>query len=192
MRYLLKGILVFILGIGNSTWAEAGGDLEQWVKDAQAGSLEAQLKLAGRYYAGDGIDIDYANAREWYEKSGQQGSGQALFNLALMAEQGQGGPVDNDRAFYWFELATKNGYTKAHRRLGLLYLSGGIGLEKDYSKALRLLRLAARKDDGMAEYYLSAMYTHGAGVEKSPAVALKYSQESCEHGYQKACSVKTR
>ena len=48
---------------------------------ADQGDAEAQNNLGLRYYNGEGVTKDYAEAVKWYRKAAEQGHAEAQFNL---------------------------------------------------------------------------------------------------------------
>ena len=55
-----------------------------WEGAAEQGLAEAQHNLGLMYEHGDGVDLDYKKALEWYEKAAEQGHAQAQCNLCLL------------------------------------------------------------------------------------------------------------
>jgi len=73
------------------------------------------------------------------------------------------------------------GDIKAHTELGMRY-GVGKGVEKNYDKAVALLRFAADRNDRDAEYYLGTAYSTGSGVPKDESVAVVwYERSAAQH-----------
>lgn len=66
-------------------------------------------------------------------------------------------------------------------RLGFLYREG-IGVEKNYNKALQYFISAALEGDSFAEYNLGYMFSRGLGVKKDPEKALHYYKTASRKG----------
>ena len=64
-------------------------------KAAKAGNPEAQFRLGVMFGNGDGVGLDYEQARSWFEKAAAQGHENALITLAWMYANGTG--VDGGR-----------------------------------------------------------------------------------------------
>ena len=54
--------------------------------------------------------------------------------------------------------------------------------EKNYSKALKIFKPLAEKDDKYAQYFLGHMYAEGKGVEKDCKKAVELYQKSANQG----------
>ena len=59
----------------------------------------------------------------------------------------------------------------------------GVGVEVDYSKALRFYKRADLDDNSHAQYSLGAMYAGAIGVEHDPDKAFKYYKKAADKGY---------
>src|SRR5439155_12911079 len=69
--------------------------------DAEQGSISAELELAARYLAGNGVDQDTNLAAHWYEKAAQHGNPEAANQIGYFYQVGLGVPVDFNRALRW-------------------------------------------------------------------------------------------
>ena len=69
-------------------WARV--PLEKLRTAGEAGDAGAQLELARRYYAGEGMKEDDRAAAVWYGKAAEQGNATAQFRLAQCYYFGQG------------------------------------------------------------------------------------------------------
>ncbi|MCS6627354.1 Ig-like domain-containing protein [Roseibacterium beibuensis] len=83
---------------------------------------DAALLLADMYVSGEGVDRDYAEAREIYET--MPTSAMALYRLAILHDNGFGGPLDDEKAVELYLQAAKLGNADAMYTLGRRYLSG--------------------------------------------------------------------
>lgn len=61
---------------------------------AKAGNPDAQVKLAGLYLEGKGVDADKAEAVFWYEKAAQLGNEEAIDFMNNNASLFQSAPVE--------------------------------------------------------------------------------------------------
>lgn len=87
----------------NEEAAQARSDL---TTRAQREDSEAQLHLAHLLATGfDGLPIDLAESRHWFEAAAQQGQASAQVHLALMLVRGEGGPVQTSQALHWLQQA---------------------------------------------------------------------------------------
>ena len=76
---------------------------------AEEGDARAQYALGKRYANGDGVPLDYRNARHWYLQAAQQGHVRAQSRLAASFWEGRPGPQDYTRAYFWALLAEAGG-----------------------------------------------------------------------------------
>lgn len=62
---------------GNET--DRGMDnIDELIKKAEQGDIEAQDELGYMYEHGEGVEQDYAKAIQWYEKAAAQGCQEAI------------------------------------------------------------------------------------------------------------------
>ena len=69
------------------------------------------------YYYGNGVEVDYEKAAEWFTKAAEQGHAEAQYNLGFCYENGKGVPQDNEKAVEWYEKAAEQGYDDAIKKL---------------------------------------------------------------------------
>lgn len=118
----------------------------EWSPLAAQGHAEAQNMLGFMYRWGQGVDQDFAKAREWYQRSADQGNPTAQNNLGLVYRYGLGVSKDYQKAFYWFLRAAEQGNAAGQNHLGLMYFKGE-GIAQDYVQSYKWALLAA--DQGM-------------------------------------------
>jgi TPR repeat protein len=87
--------------------------LREWQPMAEQGDARAQFYFGLLYENGDGVPLDYAKARQWYEKAAVQGDAKAQLYLGLQSSFGQGVPMDLVDAYMWYSLAAGNGNVHA-------------------------------------------------------------------------------
>jgi TPR repeat protein len=87
--------------------------LREWQPMAEQGDARAQFYFGLLYENGDGVPLDYAKARQWYEKAAVQGDAKAQLYLGLQSSFGQGVPMDLVDAYMWYSLAGGNGNAHA-------------------------------------------------------------------------------
>ena len=68
---------------------------------------------------------------------------------------------------------SKDEHAKAQFFIGY-YFYFGVGLNKNYSKAVHFFKKSAKNNNAMAQCYLGHAYFHGNGVKKSFATAIKW------------------
>ena len=102
-------------------------------KAAELGSAEAACNLAIAYKRGQGCEIDFDKAIEWYQKAYEMGSQKAAFKLGYMYFKGLGS-IDQDynKALEWFD---KSDYPMTSFYHGI-HNYFGFGMPEDKEKAL--------------------------------------------------------
>jgi TPR repeat protein len=65
-----------------------------WLGPAERGFAEAQFSLGILYLHGEGVPMDLALAKSWFERAAATGHPRAQLNLALMLAAGHAGPRD--------------------------------------------------------------------------------------------------
>ena len=94
--------------------ADSGQEVVKWYeKAAEQGDAHAQFNLGLMYASGQGVEQDYAKAKEWYEKAANQGNAIAQNNLGLMYEYGNGVAQSDLEAAKWYQKAADQGLTIA-------------------------------------------------------------------------------
>ena len=61
---------------------------ESYRRAAESGSAEAQYRLGGMYYTGQGVRLDNDRALEWYRKAAEQGNPDAQYRLGRLYDKG--------------------------------------------------------------------------------------------------------
>ena len=61
------------------------------------------------YAEGQGVEVDYVKANEWFQKAAEQGNADAQCNLGVMYAEGQGVEVDNAKANEWYQKSAEQG-----------------------------------------------------------------------------------
>ena len=65
------------------------------------------------YHHGQGVDVNYEKAFEWWEKAAKQGEAEAQYNLGSMYENGHGVDQDDSMAMRWYAKAAAQGFRGA-------------------------------------------------------------------------------
>ncbi|PIP98803.1 MAG: hypothetical protein COZ36_06660 [Piscirickettsiaceae bacterium CG_4_10_14_3_um_filter_44_349] len=83
--------------------------LEQLVRQAESGDVDAQYELAQKYYNGDEVERNIEKALHWYTKAAEQDDSASHYALAChYCQEGK-----CEKAKYWAEAAIKNGHAIA-------------------------------------------------------------------------------
>ena len=113
----------------------------RWIRESAAKNYPpAYYNLACRYYHADGTEIDYVQAKTFFEKS--YSSTKDIDAAAYLAEiygLGKGVKVDFTEAFKWFQIAGKG--NNRYGLYGLAYCYAyGKGTERDFGLALDICK----------------------------------------------------
>jgi TPR repeat protein len=123
---------------------------------AEAGKQEAQLITGNLYRYGQGCDLDYAKARQWYERAAAAGNVAAEFALGDIFYQGLGVSSDLARGADWYGRAADKGDARAQVALAYMTLTGK-GRPQDHAKAGQLFLKAAAHKEVRALYSAGVM-----------------------------------
>jgi len=132
-------------------------------KMAEQGDATAQLKLGLLYYHGQGVPLDDATARQWFEQAATQGNATAQDRLGSIYYCGEGVPQDYIKAREWYEKAARQGDAEAQFHLGWLYAKG-YGAPQNYAMARQWFEQAAAQDHAGAQCQIGQLYYVGHGV----------------------------
>jgi TPR repeat protein len=152
---------------------------------AEAGDAVGQYHLADAYARGSGVEKDQAQALRWFLESASWGFPPAEREAARLLDE-RGTPADTARAREWLRRASDHGDSRAQVGMAKAYL-GGTGVERDPSRALRLLELAAAQNDAEAEYGLGLFYD-GTGPKEDPVQARRWYERAIAHGHLRAAA----
>ena len=166
--------------------------IELWTKAADMGDVIAQCNLGYTYLEGDGVPVDLAKAKEWYQKAAAQGDEGAIRHLkelevsyasaneaqALVA-QGVAAEKARDpaKAAELYRKAAEMGDSEAQKCLGFLYAEG-MGVKQDLAKAIELYRKAAEQGHTVAQNIMGEAYLNGEGVPQDYAKAKEWFEKA--------------
>lgn len=118
---------------------------------AEAGDIEAQWELSGKFRWGNLMPINIAEANRWLETAAEHGHGDAQHHLAWYLATGQYGyPVDPNASESWYRRAFDQGHPETLYTFALREFRDG----KITEGAIALLRQAADKGFKQAEHVL--------------------------------------
>lgn len=114
------------------------------LKDAAGqGDVDAQLRLAERYFVGDRVTQDSSKAVYWFKKAGEQGHQYGFYRLGQIHEFGHGVTPDIRLAEEYYEKSARLNGADAQDALAWLHMSGALG-ERNYRASYTWQVLAAR------------------------------------------------
>jgi hypothetical protein len=144
--------------------------LKQLRTNASRGDAKAQVELAFRYDAGNGVPQDRVEALKWFRLSAAQGNATAQGVLGIAYASGQGVTQDYTEAAKWWHLCAAQASAPCQYSLGVLYGGGEIGVQ-DSNEAVKWYRLAAAQGYAKAFFNLGVIYDKGEGVKQDYVLA---------------------
>ncbi len=118
------------------------------------------------------VDKDYRSAYEKYRSAAESGDGYAYYRLYEMYRYGKGVKKDNEMADLMLQKAVSLGDDTAMVVMANRLLSN----KKNVKKAIKLLKLAAQKENKYAYSDLSLIYRYGYGVKRNLSLANEYAR----------------
>ena len=164
---------------------EPSDPLERLRWQAERGDAAAQSDLGFRYWSGQGVPLDYAEAARWYRLSANQGHAVGQYNLGVIYQYGQGVATNYAEAARLYRLSAEQGVASAQANLGLLY-EHGQGVPMNKTEAMRWYRLAAEQGNAAAQHNIGVMYANGQGVHQDFDQAEWWLQQAANQGLQNA------
>ncbi len=142
---------------------------------------EELCKLGDKYYKGDGVKIDYANAFKYYEKSAKLGNAGGQNGLGNCYCYGRSVKKDYAEAVKWYRKSADQGNASAQLNLGFCY-DNGYGVTQDLTEAVKWYRKSADLGNATAQCNLGNCYRNGWGVTKDLTEAVKWYRKSADQG----------
>lgn len=103
------------------------------------------------YLYGEILDVDYQQAKIWYEKAADQNDPRAQAKLGVMYANCLGVNQDYQQSKSWFEKAAEQGHVDDQYNLGLIYENGEA-----------LVRIFIRRGFGMKRLLFKTMCRHSS------------------------------
>lgn len=148
---------------------------------AEQGDAAAQVELGYRYYEGDGVPDNPAEAVRLFRQAAEQGDARGQCALGVCYAHAIGVDGDEREAARWYRLAAEQGNVVAQLYLAACY-ELGTGVEANRAEAARWYLEAAGQGDGTAQYFLAQFYEQGSGDESEKQEALKWYRRAAEQG----------
>ena len=121
---------------------DVGGTFFDVMDKAKRGDVNAQFEVGRRYAEGDGTELNYTKAAEWYQKAAMRKHAMAQNNLGNLYRDGNGVRQDSKKAIEWYEKAAARNNEYALYNLGMMYEFGD-GVYQDMGKAREYYQKAA-------------------------------------------------
>jgi TPR repeat protein len=139
-------------------------------KNAEAGIVADQVKLAGCYAEGRGVKANMQEAAKWYRAAAERGNVKAQCHLGRFYEKGSGVKKNELEAVQWYRKAAGQGDAYGEFLLGVAY-ECGVGVKRDYERAVELYQKSAERGSVYGQCFLGSCYEEGFGVEKKEVLA---------------------
>jgi len=139
----------------------------------------AQTAEGDRYYNGDGVEKDFAQAAVWYEKAAKQGYAEGQYFLGYCYYAGEGVEQDFTKAAELYIKAAEQGHPRAQQKLSSCYYQAE-GVEKDNEKAFYWCKKAAEQGRPFAQFMTGMLYYNGEGTEQDLEQAVHWFTKGAE------------
>jgi TPR repeat protein len=163
--------------------SDLAGAAAKFRKEAEQGSVEAQMMLADYYTnPNSGIPEDRVQAAIWYRKAAEQGNSDAQLTLGGYYYRGIGVMQDFAQAAFWNLEAEKLGQAQAQHNIASMYRRGR-GVRKSYKKAALWYSKAAEHDYHWvhdAQFQLGILYKKGLRVPRDYAKAAVWFRKAAK------------
>ena len=143
---------------------------------AEKGDVRAMHDFANNLINSEFIDVDVERALYWFRLAAAEGYGRAANQIGHIYYEGVGAvEVDYMLAMEWFQKASDYGNVFSTSNLGLFY-QYGLGVKKDYEKALEYYRSSALKGDLKSFERLGDLYRDSFGEKYYKDAEYWYEQ----------------
>ena len=118
IKYWLIAGFIILLVVVYTAISDRDSTLSRLKSAGENGDVEAQYALGLMYLYGEILDVDYQQAKIWYEKAATQNDPRAQVKLGLMYANGLGVNQDYQQAKSWYEKASVQNDVDAQFLLG--------------------------------------------------------------------------
>ena len=109
---------------------------------AERGSTQAQILMGVKYYKGEGVAQDRAEAARWCRMAAENGDPRGQYSLGALYDAGDGVARDHAEAARWYRMSAEQGDARGQYSIGDMYLAGE-GVAQDFVEAHRWFSLSA-------------------------------------------------
>jgi TPR repeat protein len=156
--------------------------MEWYRKAADQGFADAQFTVGSLYENGWGVAKDIDQARVWYQKAADQAYGPAKTALARLQSRPNPSAQNVPPSPSPMTAPQEQSLTPAEENeMGRRYFVG-LGVARDYAKALECYRKAADGGFAEAQYNIGLLYERGLGVAKDLEQAKGWYQKAADRG----------
>jgi TPR repeat protein len=148
-------------------------EVEQMLKDADAGKKDAKFKLAEHFAQGKGGSQDLNKALKYYKEAASSNSPEAAYKLGMMLLNGDKVQRDPNAALYWLAKAANAGYPGAQYQLGYMY-HYALGVPRNLKIAKDWYIKSSAQGHPSAAARIGDMYHAGEGVPRYTETAAHW------------------
>lgn len=135
----------------------------------------------------DDTEPDYDEAAAVIKIAADRGYAPALCDYGVYLMNGDGVEKDEAAAVACWQKANEQNFAPAQYKLGVCYMQGACGLEKDEKKAAEYFTKAAEGGERDSMLNLSIFYGNGIGVEIDRAKSMEYLEKAAALEQPVAC-----
>lgn len=150
--------------------------------EAEAGSVDAQARLAEAYFEGRGITKDVTLALSFLTRAANGGNAEAQSRLAFLYEQGTGVSKDVREAMRWHASAADKGNVRSQCAAALLAVNAEGGVARDHGAAAKWFAAAAKSGAACGQLGYGFLHYNGYGVEKNYDEAMRLWEAAAAKG----------
>lgn len=161
-------------------------DFAKLLEAANAGKVEAQMRVATAYSRGLSVRQDQREAVRWWTRAAEQNEVEAMFLLGLVSEGATGLPPNGADAMKWYGKAAAKGHIHAINGLALIHLEGKL-TEKSVEKAVGYFKQAAELGDPGALTQVATALWEGEGIAPNRKEARQLYRKAAGMGWGPAC-----
>lgn len=196
-KFFLIGFIAFALASCDQNNATSESQTEEMLKTLSLEELKtkaenqdpaALYELGSRYFNGEGVSKDYAEAMRWVRLAAEQGHSEAQYHIAANYYR----DLNYPEAMHWWRLAADQGHAFAQFNLGGLYHGGEVGVPDDMAKAIHWYSLSADQGHPGAQVNLGFIYRSGIGVPQNFVTAYMWFSLASAQGDSMASNNKNK
>lgn len=159
--------------------------VEMITESAKLGYAPAQYSLGLMYLTGDGVDLSYDKAFDWFSKAANQGDSNAMYQLGGLYEWGNGIPESVEKAIWYYSKAKELGNIRAAVSLNLIQASMKPA-DGSIDPKLRALMKEAERGDPGSQYELGVVFEQGVLAPKNDSEATHWYLLAAYNGSEEA------
>ncbi len=174
-KFLTLLFSIVLLGFSNVAAADwfLSSETKALMVKAEAGDIDAQLRVGAAYDFGKGAPRDGTEAMKWYRMAADRGNAEAQNSVGsgLQAERRY------EEALPWYEKASAQGHALATNNLAYLH-DLGLGVKQDRRKGFELYSRAADLGWAEAMWNIANMYGAGQLGDKDMVIACAWAKRA--------------